>query len=456
MSGSLMYTTVTPGEEVLRQQAERRTLLEIERRRLMAERSAERKRRDSVRKSDRVRRTDEQAAGRQGRNGPAAAGRSAAEEVRAAERRMGEIEAELRPLRARLGPDCLAGIDQDLALLRKRLRRAEAGERMTADLERVGARARQLAEAAEHGLGRGAEPQGRHARRAEGGEPPPDRAASVYLALGDAEQRLADLAPRAAECAPDGHRSCAGLLDQLRAALQEGRPTRTQALLGAVTQRLTYLTGIVFEAEQAREQEAARRAVQAERAAAEEERRRHEALREAADRLGTVQRGVRDALKTAAEFEAEALADELRLALRRADDALDARRVEEGLAAVAELEKLLPRTEARLDELALARDLRNGLAKALRSAMADEGFQYLGGQQSGRGALHAFQQPGGQLYSVTIGSRPDGTAYLAYTVEGLPVFGAPPEDAPDAVLHRIHKSLDRSGYTPGELRRETA
>ncbi|SFD58541.1 hypothetical protein [Streptomyces aidingensis] len=455
MSGSLMYTTVTPGEDVLRQQAERRTLLEIERRRLMAERSAERKRRDSVRKSDRVRRTDERAAGRRGHDDAEAGGRSSADEVRAAERRMGEAEALLRPLRARFGPDCLAGLDQDLSLLRKRLRRAEAGARMSGDLERVEARARQLAEAAERDLGPGTEqsrPAGRHARRPEHGEPPADRAAAVLLALADAEQRLADLEVRAAEFAPDGHRSCAGLLDQLRTALQEGRPARTQALLGAVTQRLTHLTGIVFEAEHAREQEAARRRAQDERAAAEQERRRHETLREAADRLGAVQRHVRDALKTAAEFQAEALADELRLVLRRADDALDARRTEEALAAVAELEQLLPRTEARLDELLLARDLRNGLARALRGAMAEEGFRHVGGQQSGRGALHAFQQPGGRLYSVTIGSRPDGTAYLAYGVEGLPVFGAPPEDEPEAVLLRVHKALDRVGYRPGELR----
>lgn len=367
------------------------------------------------------------------------------EHARAAERRLTELEELIRGIRASGGPS--GGLDRlasETDRLRTRLRHG-TDDAVDEEIERLRGAAVQLRALALSGS----------AGTNILGDP--------HHLLEALRLRLADLSPRAAEYDPEGHRDCGGLLDQLRAALDEGRAARFEALLGTAEQRLARHTAAVEDGARARRRAAAQQAkreaerAEEERLAAAEERLRRESLEEAADRLDTIATAVREAIADASDFAATALADELSTALAAVTGALGAERVDEALAAVAALEELLPRAEGALDELLLAYERRTELARVLQSAMSGAGFTFTGGDDQDDGLLLRFARSNGALYSTTIASAADGAPVLAYRVDGEADVSAVPEgaeavcDSTEDLLERVHDVMADEGFVPGEL-----
>ncbi len=363
------------------------------------------------------------------------------EHARATERKLTQLDELINALESAGGPaDAAERLREETDLLRKRLRHGTEGS-LDEEIERLRGRAVRLRPSArDHGSG------------GDRGE------AVAALAL-----RLADLGPQAAVDDPEGHRECTGLLVQLRAAREEGRTARFEALRGTIEHRLTRHAAAVEAAaahrrtEAVRESERVARQQEADRLAAEEEQRRREAVAEATDRLGTIADAVRDAIRDAEDFTEITLAHELRSALSAVTEALDAGRPDDALAAVARLEEGLPRAEAMLDELLLAYERRAELARALQHAMAGAGFSFTGGADEGQGLLLHFARTNGALYSTTVASTPDGAPVLAYRVEGEADMSAVPDgaevacDRTEDLLDQVHDAMADDGFVPGEL-----
>ncbi|RMI31516.1 hypothetical protein EBN88_25920, partial [Streptomyces triticirhizae] len=219
------------------------------------------------------------------------------------------------------------------------------------------------------------------------------------------------------------------------------------------------------EEERARAEAEERARAEAERAAREAEERaereavlaeeRAEELAEAADRLDVVRRGLLDAIGDAVDFDEPALAEELRAALARADEALAAGEAGPASAAVAAVEELLPRAEARLDDLLLAHERRAALARALQEAMAGHGFTFTGGGEVPGQLLLRFERMNGAVYETAIRVDESGQAALSYAIDGEP--GIP--DGPNPVatcsteelLDGVHAELATEDFLPGEL-----
>ncbi|MFH9369012.1 hypothetical protein ACH4K8_25415 [Streptomyces anulatus] len=290
--------------------------------------------------------------------------------------------------------------------------------------------------------------------------------------LRELRRRLADLGADAPARDPAGARECSELLDRLRVlGEQPDAGTRFEALIGSAEHALArHARTVAHEVEQAtaRAREEALRAerealraeeeavlAQEERAAREEAERA--ALAEALDRFGVVEDGARDAVHDAAELGAPDVTASVEQALRAAAGALDARNVRAALAAVADLESLLPAVEEQLDELQLAHARRTELARALKDAMTDAGLDFTSGGDHGGQLVLSFERPSGAVYEATVRTESDGTPLLTYHVDGEPDMSirpaAPGEAvcAPEELLDLVHRALDGSGFTPGEL-----
>ncbi|MFF0199858.1 hypothetical protein [Streptomyces sp. NPDC005017] len=453
MSGSPMYSVVSldPGLMALgmtlraTRAAARRAREEerrAEREALAAERARQLAERQARARAAAERRRAELAERRRVRQESHAAGLRE-EQGRADARRLDEAESLLAPL---LGaPDRVT----ELAALQQRLTELRAGlggpRPLGADIEEL--------------RGRIVVASGGAAGQAAGARPDPG------AVLSELRQRLAGLGADAAAHDAAGSRACAELLDQLDAsAAQPDAEIRFAALLGTAEHALARHAHTVARAVEdatARAEEEALRAEE-ETARAEEERAaREEAERaahaEALDRFGVVEDGARDAVRDAADLGAPELTAEIERTLRTAAEALDARRTRAALDAVAALETLLPSVEERLDELQLAHARRTELARALKDAMTDAGLDFTGGEDRGALLVLSFERQSGAVYEATVRTESDGTPLLTYHVDGEPDMSVRPAAsgeavcAPEELLDLVHRALDGSGFTPGEL-----
>ncbi|MET9730787.1 hypothetical protein ABZZ79_09025 [Streptomyces sp. NPDC006458] len=365
------------------------------------------------------------------------------EQGRADARRLDEAESLLAPLRG--ASDRAA----ELASLRRRLAdlRAELGgpRPLGADIEEL----RGLVVVATGGT----------AERAAAVRPDPGEV------LRDLLWRLAGLGADAAAHDAAGARECAELLDRMGAlAAQPDAGVRFEALLGSAEHALNRHAHTVARAVEdatARAEEEALRAEE-EAARAEEERAAREeaeraALAEALDRFGVVEDGARDAVHDAADLGAPELAAEVERTLRTATEALGTRHARAALDAVAALETLLPSVEEQLDELQLAHARRTELARALKDAMTDAGLDFTGGEDRGELLVLSFERQSGAVYEATVRTESDGTPLLTYHVDGEPDMSIRPAArgeavcAPEELLDLVHRALDGSGFTSGEL-----
>ncbi|MGW7428286.1 hypothetical protein ACWGIN_01925 [Streptomyces sp. NPDC054861] len=464
MSGSIMYSPVAldPGFAALqlavrasraaarrareRERAEERAALAAERARQAAQR------RERAR-AEAERRRAEVAARRQARLDAHAAD-TRRERGRAEARRLDEIERLVAPLRASAKTaTALAPVERRLV----ELRGAVGGEApLGAEIEELRGRVVVLVP--------------------HGGVAPADRTdrGETVRAL---ERRLEELAADGEAHDREGARESAELLERLRAAARQGQEVRFDALLGTVEHAVNRHAAAVArgvegdrrraEEEARRVEEDVRRAEETEARAAEEERRRGEeaearaeallaALTEAADRFKVVERGAEDAVRDAVDLADPELAEELEQAVRAVTTALQGRRADAALAAVAGIERLLPAAEERLDELQLAHARRGELARALKDAMTDAGLDFAGGEDRGELLVLSFERPSGAVYEATVGTGADGTAVLTYHVDGEADMSPRPSAegavcAPEELLDRVHRAMNGEGFVPGEL-----
>ncbi|MFD5920362.1 hypothetical protein ACFVYP_15605 [Kitasatospora sp. NPDC058201] len=502
MSGSPMYSSVSVGASRLaaeaaqrRRQAERRRRLEQERARERARRAAararshaeaerraaarararaeaERRERERVAQAlaEAERRTDErrrlQEAERAGQVTAALR-----EQGTAAARGLDEVAALLDAARSAADPRTVSELTGRLADLRSRaLHHPDAA--LGAEVEELRGRAVAL------------RPGGQdHGRPAEAGH---------EYQLGALERQFTMLAANGADVDAAGRRRCAELLHDLRRALMDGQTLRVEALMGTAEHELarhalavqTARTAALAEAasRQAderhrraqelaaeRRREAQRRAAELQREAKEQTARRIRVeaerqaarlaaeLAEAVDRLAVVEQTARDAARDAADFGETELQGRLLAAVHRVAGAIDSSWGGAALTAVAELERLLPEAEARLDELLLAFERRAALAGVLKEAMAGEGLAFSGGGDLGQEFVLIFERPNGARYETSVSSATDGTAVLSYTVEGesdvvvVPERGEVTCDRTEALLDRVHEAMGEEGYHPGEL-----
>ena len=479
MSGSPKYSTVRMGAAYAAREAAQRRRREEQRRAREKRRAAERARlaREAAarreraraeaerRRAELARKEAERAAGRAAER-DAAVARAHAEQGRVDERGLDEVRDLLAGAR-RSGAGAAAEIEALAGQLARLRERAAGGERLGGAVEELRGRVVNLSPAA-------------------AGDGPQD-SATVLAGL---ERRLSAVGTDGAALDPDGHRRCTELLDQLRAAAAPDRQVRFEALRGTAEHALTRHASVVAQAREAARQESAearqREAAEAARqesakavAAAEEaeraraaaaERQRAEeaerervaalelALAEAGERLGAVRAPAQGVVDTAAELGDPGIGDEIGDALGRATAALAARSASAALAAVAEVEGLLPDAERRLDELELAYQRRRDLVEALRDAMTDEGFAFEGGEDEGGSFRLHFTRPTGATYETTVASEDDGTPLLVYHVDGEPdvTLHAPQDepvcDATEALLERVHGALGGvEGFVPDEL-----
>ncbi|GHC81091.1 hypothetical protein [Streptomyces flavofungini] len=448
MSGSPKYSSVRVGALYAQREA-------AERRRRAEERRARERRRatrraqlaqEAARRRAEVALKDAELANRRAAERDARLVRARAEQSRADERGLGEVH-ELLAEAQRSGARADVGfLERELAELRARVAR---GEQVGDAVERLRGRVVSL-------------------RPAAAGSRGEDRAA----VLAELERGFTATGPDGGTLDADGHKRCADLLDELRAAAGPDRQVRFDALLGTVEHALARHAATVTQARESaarQDQEETERQARAERerATAEAaERQRAEAaaaalelaLAEATERLDAVRpaaQGVRD---TAVELGDPGLADEFGDALRTADEALGARSAAEALQAVADLEGRLPDAEGRLDELELAYQRSRDLVAALRDAMTGEGFAFEGGEDEGGSFRLHFTRPTGATYETTVGIGDDGAPVLVYHVEGEPdvTLHAPRDEAvcdtTEALLERVHEALGGDdGFVPGEL-----
>ncbi|MFF0017384.1 hypothetical protein [Streptomyces sp. NPDC005374] len=454
MSGSPKYSSVSVGAVYAQREAAERRRREEERRARERRRAAERVRlaQEAAVRRERARAETER------RRAEVARREAELAAERAAEQRLRLTRAQAEQSRA--DERGLDEVRELIAQAQQSGARADIGslERQLAHLRERVARGEQLGEAVEELRGRVVS-----LRTAAAGNRTDDRAA----VLAGLERRFSATGPDGAVLDADGHRSCADLLERLRAATGPGLQVRFEALLGTVEHALARHATTVTEAVRAAEQQALAEAerqarAEQERAAAEAaERERAEALEaalaEAAQRLDLVRPAVEGVMDTAAGLGDPGLADEIEGALGAVTEALSARSASDALTAVAGLEGRLPDAEARLDELELAYDRRRDLVEALRDAMTDEGFAFEGGDDEDGSFRLRFLRPTGATYETTVASEADGTPLLVYHVQGEPdVTLRAPQDEPvcdttEALLERVHEALGDDGFVPGEL-----
>ncbi|MFD8022129.1 hypothetical protein ACFV6G_17065 [Streptomyces lavendulae] len=458
MSGSPKYSTVTIAPAYARLEAQRRRTREAARKRQEALRAKERAERAARRAREAAARRERARAEAERRETELAARRAARQEAHAARGRQEQSGADARRL---------DGVEE----LLDRVRRQEAGVRalreQLAQLRgRVGG-AGELGPAIE-------ELRGRVVLLGGEGEAP-NRGAGHGAVLAALEERLAGIGPEARGYDQQGYRHCVDLLGELRAASGPGGETRFRALLGTVEHALTRhaATGGERAAEELRRSERAREdarqaeeraaeaaaAREADRLAAEEAERERlaAALAEAADRLGVVRHAVEEAAAEAVELADPDLAERIGAALAAVTGPLAAGAAAQALTAVAALEEVLVRAEARLDELHLAYTRRMDLAEALQDAMIGEGFAFTGGAERDGRLLLSFERPSGATYRTTIGTDGEDVVLL-YQVDGEPdvVLRPDPEgaacDRTEDLLERVHEAVvERNGFVPGEL-----
>ncbi|MEV6109598.1 hypothetical protein AB0M28_33560 [Streptomyces sp. NPDC051940] len=437
MSGSPKYTTVSydPARE-----AARRAALEAERRR-RAEERARRAREQAARRAalraEQARKNAELAARRAEQDRAHAAG-VRAEQGRAAARRMDAVARLLTDAR-RAAPDDehLGALQEQLTALRSRT----PGQELDAAVEEL--RGRVVLAAPKAGAARTADP------------------GPLLDALAE---RLAAAGPDGAALDDTGHRRCEALLTELRDAAATGQRVRFEALLGTAEYEVDRHLATVADAVAARaaeqrrtaEREAAE-AAERERAAAVEQA-RTDALAETADRFDALHEAVRAAVSDAAGFSDDELAERLAGPLAQAERALAEGDPDTARTAVAELERVLPEAERRLDELLLAHERRIAVARAVQDAMTGEGLSFTGGDEFGNRVLLRFERPGGAVYETAVGSDEEGTPMLVYRIEGEPDISAAASaeggavcDTTEELLERVHGAMGRDGFTPGEL-----
>ncbi|MFI8962606.1 hypothetical protein ACIGO8_10850 [Streptomyces sp. NPDC053493] len=454
MSGSPMYTSVgfDPGLMALglavratRSAARRSREAERQREReaLAAERARQLAERQARARAAAEHRRAELAQRRRVRQ-DAHAARLREDQGRADSRRLDEVEGLLRPLRE--APDRLAELavfEARLAELRGALGGPAAAGGLGAAVEELRGRVVTVVEATAG------------ASAAAAARPDP------YAVVRELRDRLAALGADGAALDAAGATECAELIGRLGAvAAEPGAEVGFEALLGTVEHALARHADTVARAAE----QAAARAEEAEEAAAraaEEESARQEAeraaLAEALDRFGVVEESARSAVRDAEELAAPDLAAEAGEALRAAVAALDAGAAAAALDAVAALEVLLPSVEERLDELQLAHARRTELAGVLKDAMTDAGLDFTGGEERGGSLVLSFERPSGAVYEATVETEADGGHLLTYHVDGEPDMSLRPaaEDgavcAPEELLNLVHRALDGTGFTPGEL-----
>ncbi|MDT0267510.1 hypothetical protein RM844_14565 [Streptomyces sp. DSM 44915] len=473
MSGSVMYTSVDVSAARAARQRARRAEQAAERRRREAARAAERQRHAEARAAARARAAAERrrhaegrAAARAGADAERARRRAADESRRAtAERaarqraageRLAEVNALIERLPQRATPGRAAAA-RTAAELADRLPAAPAGG-LDAEIEALRQRVARLGEAARQG------------ERAD------DRRRELAALW-------ARLTPAGERADPAGHRAAGEALERLRAALDAGETVRFEALAGTAAHLLDrhdLAIADAAEARAARERAAAEARAAADREAAAEARAAEERARlaaeraaelaereaerlaelaerrqEAADRLAVVRDGVLEAVRDATDFADEALADELRAALGRAEGALAGAAVEPALAAVAAVEELLPRAEARLDELLLALERRAQLARALQDAMSGHGFTLTEGNEASDRLVMRFERLNGAVYDAAIRTDGDGQARLTYEIDGEPGIPEGPNPvagcATEDLLDDVHAALAAADFVAGEL-----
>ncbi|GAB2719664.1 hypothetical protein [Kitasatospora kifunensis] len=288
--------------------------------------------------------------------------------------------------------------------------------------------------------------------------------------LAAVERRLTAIGHAGGELDGPGRDRCTELIGRLHTCLTERQELRFDALLGSAEHELARHAAAVARAE---EQLAAARRAEAERAelaeqaelAAELERQRAETaaeqladqLAEAQGRFEVVAQGARDAAQDAEDFAETALREQLLAALERVSTALAAGRGEPALAAVAELERLLPAAEERLDELLAAHEQRAELAQALKEAMAAAGLGFAGGEDVGQEIVLLFERANGATYETTLRNDESGSPVLSYVVEGESDRRIRPErgeitcDRTEALLDHVHELMAVDDYHPGEL-----
>ncbi|MFD0413815.1 hypothetical protein [Streptomyces sp. NPDC127108] len=444
MSGSPKYSSVRIGVLYAQREAAERRRRAEERRAKERKRAAQRAQLAALRAE--LARRDAELATRREAERDARLARTRAEQNRADERGLDEVRVLIEEAQRSGARSDVSSLEGQLAELRGRVAR---GEQLGDAVERLRGRVVSLRPAAADG-------------------PAGDPAA----VLADLERGFTATGPDGAALDADGHRRCAELLDQLRAAAGPDRRVRFDALLGTVEHALARHAATVAEARAAAERhtraEQERKALQQEQEQEREaaERQRAEAaaaalelaLTEATERLDVVRPAARGVVDTAAELGDPGLADEIGDALRAATEALAARSATEALTAVSDLEHRLPDAERRLDELELAYQRSRDLVAALRDAMTGEGFAFEGGEDEGGSFRLHFTRPTGATYETTVGVEHDGTPVLVYRVEGEPdvTLHAPRDEAvcdtTEALLERVHEALGGDdGFVPGEL-----
>ncbi|MEV7215782.1 hypothetical protein AB0O31_22155 [Kitasatospora cineracea] len=472
MSGSPMYSAIGVGAAVRAAQAAQQRARQAERRRreqdrarerarLAAERAAgraagraARERRDRARIAEARRRAEERTEELARRDGAEREQRLAAftEHRRTAvSRGLDDVARLLTEVRGQADPQTVFDLDGRLSLLRSRLK-LDPDPSLGAATEELRGRVVAL-------------------RRAAPGAESTDRPGQ----LADLEQRLESISPTGDGPDAAGRAGCAQLLDRMRGALGEGQELRFDALLGtaehelarhAVTvaraeaeRRARHLaetesrTRLAVEAESAAELERLRAVTAAEQAAA----RLAEQLLEAGQRFAVVAQGTRNAVQDAAELGEPTLHEQLLGLLGRVEAALAEGRGEPALAAVAELEVLLPDAEERLDDLLAAHEQRTELARVLQDAMAAAGLGFAGFEDRGQDLVLHFDRAGGATYEATLRHDAAGTPVLSYVVEGepdrtvLPATGEITCDRTEALLDHVHRLMADDDYHPGEL-----
>lgn len=430
MSGSPMYSVVafdpvslTVGLALSGGLAAARRARERERAEQRAALARERARQAALRRAE-IERRNAALAARRGAEREAHAATTRSEQARADGRRLDEIDTLIARLRTEQGAGtALASVETRLAELR---RRVSEGTPLGSAVEELRARVVTL-----HPADRGPAP------RVDQQE--------VLAAL---DRRLSELPTDGARWDQQGAARCAELLDRLRAASGPGQEVGFEALLGTVEHELDRHTGAVVDAVDADRRE---RDAREERAAA-----LHEALAEADGRWGVVEEAVRGAAQDAVELAAPELAERLEAAARTVTESLAARRADAALAAVADVERLLPQAEERLDELQLAYSRRGDLAQALKDAMTGAGLAFAGGEEQGERLTLSFTRPSGAMYEAQVGMDRAGELLLTYRVDGEADMSLRRADngavcTPEELLERVHRSMGEEGFRPGEL-----
>ncbi|MER6996716.1 hypothetical protein [Streptomyces sp. NPDC000410] len=431
MSGSPMYSfvavdpvtaalglTVSAGLALARRQRER------ERAEQRAALARERARQAELRRAE-IERRNAELAGRRRAEQEAHAARTRQEYGRADARRLDEVEQLIIRVRAAAGSsDALAAAGRRLAELRGRV--GEGGP--------LGGAIEEL--------------RGQVVLLHPSGDAPAART-DQYEVLADLEQRLADAGANGEGYDEAGRLRCADLLVRLRAAAGPEQVVAFEALLGTTEHALVRHTATVAGLAEARHRA---QAAEAERAEA-----LREELAEAEDRFGVVDRAARHAVRDAVELGDPELADRLEDVLDSVTGALAAEQVDAALAAVAELERLLPLAEERLDELQVAHARRGELAKVLRDAMTGAGLSFSGGEDLGERFVLSFERPTGATYEATVQTDAEGNPVLTYHVDGesdMSVRTASESGAvcePEELLDRVHRAMHGDGFVPGEL-----